>query len=313
MESPNAKRKPARARGDVRVAGVVITHSRKVMWPSSGGHRAITKLDLARYYAKVAGRLLPHIARRPLSVVRAPDGIAGEKFFQRHAVAGTNPIKVRGQAGAFLGVSDRKGLVALAQAAALEIHPWGARRDDPDTPERIIFDLDPGSKVDFSGIMEAAKTLRTRLSALGFVPFVKTTGGKGLHVVIAIKAGKSGAPTWKDARNLAKAVCRSLQQEFPNRYTANPLKHARRGKVFLDYLRNSKTATAVAPWSPRARAGAPIAVPLSWNQLRAGLDPRSFTLLTAGHLLSRNDPWAGLGASARSLREAQRKLDNKAR
>jgi len=313
VKRPNARRKLPRAKDEVQIAGITITHSHKVMWPSSGDHRAITKLDLARYYAKVAPRLLPHIARRPLSVVRAPDGIAGEKFFQRHALTGTKPIKVRGQAGAFLGVSGRKGLVALAQAAVLEVHPWGARQDDPDTPERIIFDLDPGPKVDFSGVIEAAKILRTHLSALGFVPFVKTTGGKGLHVVVAIKASKSGAPSWKDARNFAKAVCRSLQKEFPAHYTANPLKRARSGKIFLDYLRNSKTATAVAPWSPRARAGAPIAVPLSWNQLRAGLDPGTFTLLTAGRLLSRNDPWAALGASARSLQGAQRKLDNKAR
>ena len=163
MTKPRAGRKPAD--DEVRIAGVVITHPHKVMWPASGGQRAITKLDLARYYTKVAPRMLPHIAGRPVSLVRAPDGIAGEKFFQRHSVAGARDIRVRGQAGLFLGVKGRKGLIALSKAAALEIHPWGTRPDDPDTPERIIFDLDPSPDLNFARVVEAARMLRAPLRA----------------------------------------------------------------------------------------------------------------------------------------------------
>ena len=302
------KNRLRRAKSEIRISGVAITNPDKVMWPASNGHRAITKLDLAHYYAQVAPRLLPHIAGRPISIIRAPDGIGGEKFFQRHAFATANAIKVKGQAGLFLTVSTLKGLIALAQAATLEIHPWGTHRGDPDTPERIVFDLDPAPNLDFSRVIEAAKALRVKLSALGFKPFVKTTGGKGLHVVVAIRADASGIPTWSDARGFAKAVCRAMQTEEPSRYTANPLKRARKGKVFLDYLRNSKTASAVAPWSPRAKVGAPIAVPLAWNHLRAGLDPKRFTIHSIALLLSRDDPWSGLAASAYSLHIAQRNL-----
>jgi bifunctional non-homologous end joining protein LigD len=294
---------------DTDVAGVVITHPDKVLWPATDATTAVTKLDLARYYQAAADHILPHIAGRPLSIVRAPDGIGGKHFFQRHA--GTAPmrsIEIAGEEKPFVAIETEAELVGLAQAAVLEIHPWGSRPNEPDVPERLIFDLDPAPDVAFSAVMAAAKEIRTRLEACGLVAFVKTTGGKGLHVVAPIK-GTTGKPvTWAACSDFAKAFGRVMEAESPARYTTKLAKAARNGKIFIDYLRNERAATAVAPWSPRARPSAPVSVPISWVQLRAGFDPRKFLLARTGPLLLRPDPWQSFWISSKSLDAAHKKL-----
>ncbi|MEI9887160.1 MAG: DNA ligase D [Rhizomicrobium sp.] len=304
-----AKVSKAAAKGDDVVLGVKISHPEKVLWPASKRGPAVTKLDLARYMAAAAERMLPHVAERPISVVRTPEGIAGETFFQRHRLMGTQvpmlAIKVSGEKEPFLGLDSAGALVALAQQAVTEIHPWGSAKGDPDSPERIIFDLDPAPDVGFERVIAGALELKKRLSALGLAPFVKTTGGKGLHVVVAIKKGSS----WAEAKAFAKAVAVRLEADMPARYTTTLAKKARTGKIFVDYLRNDRTSTGVAPWSPRAREGAPLAVPIAWSQVKAGLDPAKFTIATSGPLLKKADPWADLAKSAKALGPAMKKVN----
>jgi bifunctional non-homologous end joining protein LigD len=168
-------------------------------------------------------------------------------------------------------------------------------------PERIILDLDPGEGVSFDKVIDAARELRERLQDLGFVPFVKTTGGKGIHVVIAIKGRAKNTPTWSDAKAFARAIAFQMAKDSPDAYTESMPKKLRVGKIFIDYLRNDRTSTGVAPWSPRLRPGATIAVPLKWTQVKRGLDPAAFTIASASSVLRRADPWADLAASARPL------------
>ena len=309
MAAPRAAAKTTKtaAKGNV-VLGVTISHPEKALWPKSKAGPAVTKLDLARYMAAAAERMLPHIEERPISIVRTPDGIEGETFFQRHALKGTQvpmlAIKVSGEKQPYLGVDSAAALVALAQQAVTEIHPWGSKKGEPDVPERIILDLDPAPDVDFDRVVEGAQELRKRLTKLGFEPFVKTTGGKGLHVVIAIKPGS----TWPDAKAFAKAMATGLETDMPDRYTTTIAKKARTGKIFVDYLRNDRTSTGVAPWSPRAREGAPVAVPIAWSQVKKGLDPQAFNVRTIGPVLKKADPWAGLAKSAKALGPAMKKI-----
>lgn len=247
-----------------------------------------------------------------MSLVRAPDGIAGERFFQRHALAGAErvlkPMKIKGDDKPYVSVDTSEGLQALAQAAVLEFHPWGCKPGDPETPQRLVFDLDPAEGANYSATVAAAKEMRARLQKLGFEPFVKTTGGKGIHVVVAIKGSPKAPATWPDAKAFARAVCVAAETDSPDRYTTNMSKKARVGKIFLDYLRNDRTATAVAPWSPRARPHAPISMPLPWSQIKSGLDPLDFTIHKATALLRRADPWKDLDKSAVPLESARRKL-----
>ncbi|MEJ0028660.1 MAG: DNA ligase D [Rhizomicrobium sp.] len=303
-----AAAKPAKdpAKDNV-VLGVTISHPEKALWPKSKAGPAVTKLDLANYIAAAAERMLPHIRDRPISIVRTPEGIAGETFYQRHALKGTQvpmlAIRVEGEKDPYLGVDSAAALVALAQQAVTEIHPWGSKAGDPETPERIILDLDPAPDIGFDRVVEGAQELRKRLGALGFEPFVKTTGGKGLHVVIAIRNA-----TWPEAKAFAKAMATGLEEDMPERYTTTIAKKARTGKIFVDYLRNDRTSTGVAPWSTRAREGCPIAVPIAWAQVKKGLDPKAFNIRTIAPLLKKADPWAELAKSAKALGPAMKKL-----
>ena len=296
--------------GRVVVAGVTITHPDKVLWPARDGRPALTKADLARYYEAVSPRLLAHVAGRPVSIVRAPNGIAGKIFFQRYALTGSHPrlqrIDVKARAP-YVAVADTGGLVALAQAGGLELHPWGCRPGDPETPEQITFDLDPDVGLDFGDVIAAAKTVKTKLEALGLTPFVKTTGGKGLHVVVPIRSDARCRVSWDQAKAFARAVSGAIRDEDPDRFTITLAKKARGGKIFLDYLRNGRTATAVAPWSPRARPGAGIATPLTWGQVRAGLDPSAFNMWTCRALLETADPWTDFRKAETSLRPVLRR------
>jgi bifunctional non-homologous end joining protein LigD len=291
------------------VLGVAISHPEKELWPRSKAGAAVTKLALARYYEAAAARMLPHIAERPISIVRTPDGIRGPRFFQRHASPGSGAlaIKIKGEAKPFLTVNSAKTLVSLAQLGAVEIHPWGSAKSDPERPGRIVFDLDPAPELAFARVVDGAKDVRDRLTALGLVPFVKTTGGKGLHVVIAV----GGDTSWSEAKSFAKAVALVMERESPDRYTTTLAKSARRGKIFIDIQRNDRMASSVAPWSPRARDGAPISVPLEWSQVKQGLDPSRFTVATSAPLLRKADPWLSLAKSARAIAPAMKKLTRK--
>jgi bifunctional non-homologous end joining protein LigD len=300
-----ATQKPRVGKDKVVVAGVTLSSPDKILWPAVDGGAAITKADLARYYDMAAERILPHVADRPVSIIRAPEGIAGETFFQRHAMPGSNPrlklIDVH-EGKPYVSVSDVGGLVAVAQSGGLELHPWGCRPGDPETPEQVTFDLDPDEGLDFAAVIAAARTVRAELQRRGLNPFVKTTGGKGLHVVVPIRADGRSRIEWDQCKAFAKAVAEEVRRADPDRFTTTLAKKARGGKIFIDYLRNGRMATAVAPWSARARPGAGIAFPLSWGQVKTGLDPRAFTLHDAPALLKKADPWRDFRDGAVSLR-----------
>jgi DNA ligase D len=251
--------------------------------------------------------IMPELINRPVSLVRCPSGKAEDCFFQRHAMPGMPevikriPLREEGskKRADYLYVEDARGLLALAQFGAIEFHTWGCRVDQPERPDRIVFDLDPDEGLLWREVVSAARVVADALRELGLVPFVKTTGGKGLHVVVPI-ARRHG---WPEVRGFCEAFARQQAQQAPDRFTANMAKRERRGRIFLDYLRNARSATAVAAYSLRARPGVPASTPLAWSELDLLEHPRELNYVTVPERLSDDfdDPWAEIDRAARAL------------
>ena len=296
--SARRARKPAAPRiaspardGAEEIAGVRVTNPDRVFYPDAN----ITKRDVIAHYLSVADLMLPHIAGRPLSLVRAPDGVGGETFYQKHASQGWpdefKTISIREKSGSdrYLYIEDERGLVAAAQMGVLELHIWCSHADDVEKPDRLVFDFDPDEGLDFSHVRQAAKEMRAMLKELGLQSFPMVTGGKGVHVVAPLKRGHS----WDEHREFAEALARVMAERDPDRFVAVMSKAKRRGKIFVDYLRNQRGATAISPFSTRARKGAPVAVPVSWTRLARLETAQPVAIGEVKRFVGTKDPWPG--------------------
>ncbi|MFP5076958.1 DNA ligase D [Rhizobium sp. YIM 134829] len=288
-------------------ARIALTHPDRIYWPKEG----VTKQGLADYYAQVWPLMAPFVVDRPLSLLRCPDGIDGkQRFFQKHAWRGMN--KAVGQVKdpkdksgePLLRILDFDGLVALVQSATLEIHPWGATTRAMEKPDMITMDLDPGEDVDWSAVIEGAYLLKGLIEEDGLTAFVKTSGGKGLHVVVPLKP----SATWASVKAYAKGLATAAARAEPDKYLAVATKAKRKGRIFIDYLRNGRGATAVAPYSTRARPGAAVSTPIAWEELTEAIGPATFTVDSLPNRLAglKHDPWDGFFKSAGTLPKGKR-------
>ncbi len=296
--------KAPKARNET-IEGITLTHPERALWPG------ITKRDLVEYWLTVADHALPGLAHRPLAIVRCPEGIDGEHFFQKHG-HGTMPAGVRdgtADKAPYLAIDGLQGLVAMAQMSAIELHAWGATEADPLHPDQLVFDLDPGEGVKVPEIVAAALDMRERLDAMGLSSFCRTSGGKGLHVVVPLRAEQP----WDPVRAWCKSFAESLSQQNPEKYLAHVKIADRRGRILIDWLRNGLGSTAVASFCPRARPGAGVATPLAWEEVTPKLDLGAFTVRTVPERLAklRADPWADFEGSRRTLPEAPKREETR--
>lgn len=315
MAAPRAATRRGKARtvtseqqeGTEEIAGVRLTHPDRVLYPEQG----LTKRDLANYYWTIRDWALPHLADRPVSLVRCPEGRNKACFFQKHlgrgmpAVLGGVAITEKSGNGIYPVIENAAGLIALVQIGVLEIHPWGSTVKKLETPDRLTFDLDPDPGLPWPQVAAAALEMRETLKELGLESFAKTTGGKGLHVVVPL-VPRLG---WPEIEAFSKRLAETLAGRAPERYTTNPAKRARIGLIFIDYLRNSRGATAIGACSPRARANAPVATPLFWEEVERAVQPDAFTVRTLSRRLAAlpEDPWAGIGVLRQSVTAAMRR------
>jgi bifunctional non-homologous end joining protein LigD len=294
MKTKRGKGPPPETRHDAAAqefAGVRLTSADKVLYPEQG----ITKLDLASYYYAIADWVLPHLAGRPLVLVRCPEGRAKKCFFQKHPPPGTPPslrqipVREKRKTENYVVVDDVEGLISLAQVGALEVHTWGCRADKLEQPDRLVFDLDPDPAVPWQRVIESAQQVRQFLQELELESFVKTTGGKGLHLVVPIQRRRS----WDEAKEFCRRVAELIVKADPQHYTSNMSKRARAGKTFIDYLRNGRGATSIAAYSTRAKAAAPVSTPLTWKELPTIARADQFHLQNVPQRLAslRRDPW----------------------
>ena len=287
LETPQKRAKMPK---EIDMGGVKLTHPERILWPQSG----ITKQGLADYYAEIADWILPHVAGRVLSLLRCPSGTSDKCFFAKHPWSGLSNVVQRvdvGEKEPMLVLDSPAGLMSLVQAGVVEIHPWGSRADHLDRPDRLIFDLDPGEDVPWSAVIAAAGEVRDRLEARGLKSFVKTSGGKGLHVVVPIEP----LTGWAEAKSFTASVAQAMAADRPDRYVATAAKRARGGRIFVDYLRNDRGSTAVAAYSTRALPQASVSTPLEWDELSEGLRSDHFTVGNVRHRLAflKRDPWKG--------------------
>jgi bifunctional non-homologous end joining protein LigD len=306
--SKSSKSSPKAAAGKTDLP---ITHPEKVLDAESG----MTKRDLANYLIEVSERMLPHVADRPLSVVRCPEGTGKQCFFQKHIGMGVPkgisnvpvPNKKNGSVEQYLTFNSVEGLIGMAQMGVLEIHPWGSKNESLEKPDRIIFDMDPDEAIDWKVLADTAKEFRSRLENLGLQSFVKTTGGKGLHVVAPLKPEYE----WPDMKEFCHNVVLGMERKNPGLYVTKMTKALRKNRIYLDYLRNDRGSTAIAPYSTRARSGAPVALPLEWKELNAKTRP-AFRVMDFDKWKKRlaSDPWEEMlkvkqRLTAKAIREAQ--------
>jgi bifunctional non-homologous end joining protein LigD len=294
-----ARSAPRSEPGQLRArAGIRLTHPERILWPDYG----VTKQGLAEFYTSIADWILPHLQDRVLSLVRCPSGVAAKCFYAKHAWAGISEAVRRvdvGEEEPMLVLDDLAGLITLVQAGVIEIHPWGSTFSHLETPDRLIFDLDPGEDVPWSAVIDAAREVRARLNDVGLTSFVKTSGGKGLHVVVPITPSAG----WEDAKEFTKSIADAMARDKPDRYLAIATKSARRGRIFVDYLRNGRGATAVGPYSPRALPQASVSVPLDWSELSEAIRADHFKIDNLRQRLDnlKRDSWQDISTIQQKL------------
>ncbi|MGP1693308.1 MAG: non-homologous end-joining DNA ligase, partial [Giesbergeria sp.] len=295
------------AHADAAPRSLTISHGERVIDRASG----TTKLDLARYYATVAPLMLEHLKGRPVALVRAPQGVGKETFFQKHGDAERLPgIEALDPAldpghGPLLEIRTAEGLLSAAQMNVIEFHTWNARADRIERPDRMAFDLDPGEGVPWERIQEGAELVRVLLRELGLPAFLKTSGGKGLHVVVPLKRLRD----WDSTKAFSEAVVQHLARTIPQRFVAKSGPRNRVGKIFVDYLRNGRGATTVSAWSARARPGLGISVPVAWSELTSLTGGAHWNITNIeARLRVGNAPWQGYDAAAVALGPAMRAL-----
>lgn len=292
------------------IAGIRVTHPDRVVYEDQG----LTKRDLAEYYDEVAEHMLPHVADRPLSLVRCPKGQTQKCFYQKHvgesfpeAVGRVEIEEKQGDQEIYATVRSAAGLVGLVQMGVLELHLWSCRKDRLERPDRMVFDLDPDEGLEWKRVVEAARAVHDALEELELRSFVKTSGGKGLHVVVPLDRRHS----WDEVLEVSRALAQKLADETPERYTADMRKEKRQGRVLVDYLRNSRGSTWVAPFSTRARPGAPVSTPVAWDELEGDLRSDTYTVANLRRRLAslEADPWKRIDDVRQSLtREIRRAL-----
>ena len=291
--------------GDRELAAIHLTNPEREILTGSG----VTKLDLALYYARVGDWLLPEVLRRPVTVIRSPTG--KDLFYQRHAFAGLPPgvetveLADEEERAAFISITEPTGYLGLTQFGAVEFHLWGCRIDDPEHPDRLVMDLDPDESLPWARVCDGAEILRDRLQSMGLTPFLRTTGGKGVHLVVALAGGHS----WPTVKGFAESLSRTMAAETPGLFTAVSSKAQRKGRIYLDYLRNARGASAVASYSMRAKPGFPVATPIAWDELRKLSGGGAFDRLSVVKRLESlaADPWDELLSSSSKITAKMRR------